>query len=83
MRKDNAKIQFSKEEKQKIIEEIQYFFEEEREETLGILASEQIYDFFVNTLGEYAYNKALDDVMVWFKKNMDNIESDFYAIYKS
>jgi len=83
MRKDNGKIQFTKEEKQQIIEEIQFFFEEERDEKLGIIASEQFFDFFVHILGEHIYNKALDDAMIWFRRSMDNLESDYYAMYKS
>lgn len=76
------KIKFTSEEKKRMIEEIQEFFREERDENLGIIAAEDILNFVINTLGEEIYNKALDDARIWFKRNMENIEADFYAIYK-
>lgn len=76
------KFHFTMEERKKMIEEIQYFFQEERDENLGILASEEILDFMLSVIGDSVYNKALDDAQIWFKRNMENMEADFYAIYK-
>lgn len=76
------KIKFSNEEKKKIMEEIQIFFQEERDEEIGFLAAEKLYDFFINELGQEIYNKALDDVKFWFSRSMENVESDFYSLYK-
>lgn len=76
-------INLTKEEKQQMLDEIIYYFAREREEDLGIIGSEQILDFFLNTLGKYTYNKALDDAKVWFDKRMEDVESDFYSLYKS
>lgn len=73
---------FSPEEKKKIQEEIIYFFQEEREEDLGIIGAETILDFFLDVLGETIYNKALDDVKLWLTRNVENMESDYYALYK-
>lgn len=70
------------EEKKKLQEEIVYFFKEERDEELGIIGSETILDFFLDVLGETIYNKALDDVKVWLRRNAENMESDYYALYK-
>ena len=72
------KIKFTSEEKKRMIEEIQEFFREERDENLGIIGAEDILNFVINTLGEEIYNKALDDARIWFKRNMENIEADFY-----
>ena len=76
------KIKLTMEEKKKMTEDIVYFFEEERDEKLGIIASEAILDFFIQTLGETIYNKALDDALLWFKRNFENLEGDYYSIYK-
>lgn len=73
---------FSPEEKKKMQEEIIYFFQEEREEELGIIGAETILDFFLDVLGETIYNKALDDVKLWLTGNVENMESDYYALYK-
>lgn len=85
MTKKNTNIGFelTKEEKIKLQEEIKYYFQEEREEELGVLGTESILDFFLNTMGSHIYNKALDDAKVWFGKRMENLESDFYSMYKS
>ena len=80
MRKNT--FDFSPEEKKKMQEEIIYFFQEEREEELGIIGAETILDFFLAVLGETIYNKALDDVKLWLTRNVENMESDYYALYK-
>lgn len=82
MRRQNDTIRLTEEQRQKMIEEIQQFFEVEREEKIGILASEKILDFFITALGERIYNKALDDVLFWYKSNMENMESDFCTMYR-
>jgi len=40
-------------------------------------------EFFLNTLGKHIYNKALDNVKLWYERIMENIEADFYALYKN
>jgi uncharacterized protein (DUF2164 family) len=76
-------IDMSPELKKQLLEEIVYYFETEREEKLGIIASEQILDFFMENLGRSIYNKALDDAKLWYSKRMEDVEADFYSIYKS
>jgi uncharacterized protein (DUF2164 family) len=75
-------IGLTPEEKKQIFEEIKYYFETERDEKLGILATESIYDFFMDTLGKHIYNKALDDTKKWIDHRMEDVEADFYALYK-
>lgn len=77
------RINLSPEEKKKLMDEIKYYFEQERDEQIGIIASESLLDFFMNTLGVSIYNKGLDDAKLWFDKQLDNLESDFYTLYKS
>jgi len=76
------KYGLKEEDKKKLLEEIKYYFEVERDEKLGIIASEKILDFFLETMGDYVYNRALDNTKEWYVKRMENIESDFYALYK-
>lgn len=75
-------VKFTMEEKKKMIDQIQYFFKAERDEDLGIIASETILDFFINTLGTDFYNKALDDTLLWLKRGAENLEADYYELYK-
>jgi len=80
---DIGKLVFKQEEKEQFIKEIQCFFEEERNETIGIIAADKVLDFFIEVLGNKVYNKALDDTQFWFKRYMDNMEADYYSLYKS
>ena len=75
-------FELSPEEKKKMLDEIVYFFREERDEDLGIIGSETVLDFFLDVLGDTIYNRALDDVRIWLKRNVENLESDYYALYK-
>lgn len=75
-------INLTSEEKKQIIDDIVYYFETERDEKLGIIASESIFDFFMDTLGKQIYNKALDDAKQWYGRRMEDVEADFYALYK-
>lgn len=70
------------EEKRKIIEQIIYFFQAEREEEIGIIAAEAVYDFMLETLGDKIYNQALDDAQQFYKRAQNNLESDYYSLYR-
>ena len=72
----------SREEKNQMMEEIAYFFNEEFELDLGIIRREAIFDFFQDNLGKYIYNRALDDAKKFYEKNASNMEADYYALYK-
>jgi len=56
-----ADIELNSDEKKQLLQDIIYFFETERDEKLGIIGSEKILDFFLESLGPVIYNKALDD----------------------
>ena len=75
-------INLTDEERKKLQEEIIYYFETEHDEKLGIIASESILDFFLDHLGKSIYNKALDDAKRWYSKRMEDIEADYYTLYK-
>lgn len=72
----------SPEQRRELREEIICFFQEERDEELGIIGAETVLDFFLDVLGETIYNKALDDVKLWLTRTVENAESDYYALYK-
>ncbi len=72
----------SSEERDKVVKDIQNFFEEERDEKIGIIASGKVLDFFLESLGSQIYNKALDDARLWFAGRMEDISIDFDLLYK-
>ena len=64
-----------------MLEEIQSYFEQ-RDEKIGIIAAEDLLEFFLNALGKQIYNKALDNVKLWYEKVMENVEADFMLYTK-
>lgn len=80
--RNSAVITLTSEQKGQMLEDIKYYFSTERDEDLGIIATEGILDFFMETLGKHIYNKALDDAKIWYGRRMEDVEADFYALYK-
>ena len=73
---------FEDEEKRLMCEEIAHFFKEEHDLDLGIIGTGKVLDFFQEMLGDRIYNKALDDAKRFFEKYADNMETDYYALYR-
>ena len=42
----------------------------------------QILELFEQRLAPVIYNKALDDAKSWYVQMMDNLDSDYYALYR-
>ena len=72
----------SKEQKDQMLDEIAYFFNEEFELDLGIIGRETIFDFFQDNLAKYIYNRALDDEKKFYERSASNMEADYYVLYK-
>jgi uncharacterized protein (DUF2164 family) len=56
------------EEKSSVKEELILFFENERDEKIGVIAAEKIINFFLQSVGGKLYNKGVNDA----KKAMEN-----------
>lgn len=70
------------EKKEQMLEEIGTFLKEEYDLDLGIIGRENVYDFFVEIMGKYIYNDALDEAKKFYERQFENAGSDFYALYK-
>ena len=66
----------SKERRDSLIKEIITFFKTERDQEIGILAAEDILDFFLQNLGIDIYNKAISDSKATIKQTFENAEID-------
>lgn len=73
---------FDEKEKSRMCDEIAHFFREEYDLELGIIGTGKIFDFFQGMLGDRIYNKALDDAKKFYGRYADNMETDYYALYK-
>ncbi len=43
----------------------------------------QLLELFEHKLAPIVYNRALDDAKRWFAQMMDNLDSDYYTLYKN
>jgi uncharacterized protein (DUF2164 family) len=75
-------IDLTSEEKQRLITEIQAFFENERDEKIGVIAAETVLEFFLEVIGSKIYNTALMDVKAWFARGLENLDADYDMLYK-
>lgn len=73
---------FNEEEKRQMCDEIAQFFKEEHDLDLGVIGTGNIFDFFREMLGNRIYNKALDDARKFYEAYANNMEADYYAMYK-
>ena len=46
------------------------------------IQEQQILELFMETLAPIIYNQALDDAFKWYKAMSENLESDYYSLYK-
>lgn len=73
---------FEEKDKAQMCDEIAAFFREEHDLELGVIGTGKILVFFQEMLGDRIYNKALDDAKRFYKKYADNMETDYYTLYK-
>lgn len=73
---------FEDRDKAQMCDEIAAFFKEEHDLELGVIGTGKILDFFQEMLGDRIYNKALDDAKRFYEKYADNMETDYYALYR-
>lgn len=78
----NSMIRLSDEQKKAIKEEIHAYYLDERGEDIGIILQEGLLDLFMEQLAPIIYNKALDDAKVWFSRRMDDVNADYYELYR-
>lgn len=78
-----SRIRLSDSQKEALKDEIRAFYLDERGEEIGMIEQMQLLGLFEQNLAPIIYNKALDDAKAWFTRMMDNLDSDYYALYKN
>lgn len=76
-------IRLSDTQKDKLKEEIKAFYLDMRGEEIGMIEQMQILELFEERLAPVIYNRALDDAKRWFGQMMENLDSDYYTLYKN
>ena len=77
-----SNIEFSKEEKTVIIEQLQEYFRDELDQDLGNFDAEFLLNFILKELGPYFYNRGLYDAQAVLHKSMDSVIEAIYTIEK-
>ena len=60
--------------KERCIQEIIAYFQNERNEEIGVIAAESILDFFLENIAKTIYNKAIDDTSQFLKKQLEGLD---------
>lgn len=82
-RESLSQIKLSDSQKEKLNAEIKAFYLDERGEEIGMIEQMQLLNLFEQKLAPIIYNRALDDAKRWFTQMMDNLDADYYTLYKN
>ncbi len=72
----------SEEKQKKMIDEIIGFFQDERGEEIGVIAAEEILDFFLQTIGIELFNKGVEDSIKFMRERIEGMELDMETMLK-
>lgn len=75
-------IEFSKEEKEILVEKVKSYFESELNQDIGQFDAEFLIDFFSVNLGGYYYNRGLQDAQVVIRSKLDDLEVEVESLEK-
>ncbi|MBN6886190.1 uncharacterized protein (DUF2164 family) [Cytobacillus horneckiae] len=70
----------SKEQQQMMIEEIQAYFSQERDEDLSEFAAERVLDFVKESLAPHFYNAGVNDVKTMVGEQFSAIEDEILTL---
>ncbi len=62
-----------------ITEEVQAYFRNEHDETIGELKAEMLIEFFIRQLGPKVYNQAIDDANLFIHDKLIDLDATLYV----
>ncbi len=77
-----SEIEFSKGEKEVIINKIKLYFSEELNQEIGQFDAQFLLDFFAEEIGGYFYNRGLYDAQAILEKRLSEITDAIYDLEK-
>jgi len=72
----------SRENKDKFIQDLQDWFQENLDQEVGNLDAEFLFDFFTDNVGGIYYNQALRDVHTLFHEKTESLADSIYELTK-
>ena len=73
-------IEFTKQEKELLVQKLKHYFTNELDQEIGQFDAEFLLDFFGKELGVYYYNRGLIDAQDIFKSRVDSITDAIYEL---
>ncbi|PIR04069.1 MAG: hypothetical protein COV59_02705 [Candidatus Magasanikbacteria bacterium CG11_big_fil_rev_8_21_14_0_20_39_34] len=73
----------SDEQRQVALDDIIAFFYEKRDEKIGVIAANEILDFFLQSGGKYCYKKGVDDAKKILKQRYEDLEVDLDLLWNA
>ena len=73
-------ITFSREETRAIVGEIQDYFREELDQSIGAIPAEMLMQFFAEKMGAYFYNRGLYDAQALVRKKIDDVSDEIFSL---
>ena len=81
-RKMLTQIRLTDQQRERLNAEIKAFYLDERGEEIGVIEQMQLLDLFEQKLAPIIYNRALDDAKKWVGERLEELESDYFTMYK-
>ncbi|MBL4673772.1 MAG: DUF2164 domain-containing protein [Arenicella sp.] len=75
-------IEFSKREKELLVEKFKRYFESELNQEIGQFDAEFLIDFVSENLGGYYYNRGLQDAQLLIRSKLDDIDIEIESLEK-
>jgi len=75
-------MKFTPAEKQKVIPQIQAYFQKELDQEIGPFDAEFLLDFFADKIGAFFYNRAISDVHAHLESQVESMVNDIHSLEK-
>ncbi len=75
-------IEFSKDEKELLVQKVQLYFSEKLDQEIGQFDAEFLLNFFSKEIGVYFYNQGLNDAQAVLSSRLESIVEAIYEIEK-
>lgn len=72
----------TKEEREYVMARVQEYFELERDESIGDLAADQLIQYMSEELGQFFYNKGVQDARQMVEQKVINIDEDLLSLVR-
>lgn len=73
-------ITFSREETKAIVGDIQDYFRDELDQSIGAIPAEMLMQFFAEKMGAYFYNRGLYDAQALVRKKIDDVSDEIFSL---